>query len=96
MLPAGWEPYNLHAGLEHASWVGSVLCRTCATSHHVTRESLAIMISPGCGTFALRMYVGPGSLESLHDTLVYQVYLVEVDEQERTRSSTSQGSGCYQ
>ena len=29
---AGWEPYNLH-DLGHVSWVGSVLYRSCTTSH---------------------------------------------------------------
>ena len=30
---AGWEPYDLH-DLAHASWVGSVLHRSCTTSHN--------------------------------------------------------------
>ena len=29
----GWEPYNLH-DLGHVSWVGSVLNRSCTTSHN--------------------------------------------------------------
>ena len=32
---AGWEAYNLHH-LGQDSWVGSVLCRSCAT-HHIGR-----------------------------------------------------------
>ena len=30
---AGWEPYDLHH-LGHAPWVGSVLYRSCTTSHN--------------------------------------------------------------
>ena len=30
---AGWDPYCLRH-LTHVSWVGSVLCRSCATSHN--------------------------------------------------------------
>ena len=30
---AGWDPYNLH-GPVHVSWVGSVLCGSCAISQN--------------------------------------------------------------
>ena len=36
---AGWEPY-FPRGIAHVSWVGSVLCRYCATSHEAAGEEL--------------------------------------------------------
>ena len=35
---AGWEPYIVH-DLEHVSWVGSVLYRSCTTSYKGRLES---------------------------------------------------------
>ena len=55
---AGLEPYNLH-GLGHASWVGSVLYRSCTTFHNGrigSRWSVTYLINviyvnyPTCGT----------------------------------------------
>ena len=37
----GWEPYNLH-NLRHVSWVGSVLHRSCTTSHTVRLGPIVI------------------------------------------------------